>query len=210
MIGSWKIRPWLMRLFLPKYNEDKIIKFAPRCKFWIAVELPTTQERGSNRSLNFHFFKCATITLKFIQFRKQLVSKCDGKKKKKNPSLLRLSASNTLTDGAINIQLSRCSHHTPSPRHSRLWATPDFIFPFVLPFVFSPGGSVVTGGNHFTSQWPSEQELGVERLTRCPAPVLMLKDFFQDCVLGGYTQHEILSFRDRKQIWTTLILIKSV
>lgn len=96
----------------PRYKEDKSSStFALRCKFGSA------QKRGREWGKpQFSLLKCATITLKFIQFRKQLVSKCDEKKKKKKKqSIESIGASDTLTDGAINIQLSPYSHRAPRP-----------------------------------------------------------------------------------------------
>lgn len=62
----------------------------------------TTQEKGEEwEKPQCSIFICATITLKFIQFRKQLVSKCDEKKIAQSIESIR--ASDTLTDGAINI-----------------------------------------------------------------------------------------------------------
>lgn len=114
MIGSWKIRPWLMRLlfFSPKYNEDKSSSLLQDVNSELLWITPTTQERGKEwEKPQFSLFKCATITLKFIQFRKQLVSKCDGKKEKKKNSLLRLSG--LLTHSQM-VQLTSSSACVPT------------------------------------------------------------------------------------------------
>lgn len=116
--------------FLPQIQWRQIIKFAPRCKFWITVIPPTTQERGKRMGeASISLFKCATITLKFIQFRKQLVSKCDGKKRKKNPVYCIYQG---LLTHLQMVQLTSAQPVFPPyplpPRHSRLWATPDSSF----------------------------------------------------------------------------------
>lgn len=82
-------------------GDDTVSKVAPRCEFCLTMNY-TAQETGKGwEKPQCSLWKSASITLKSIQFRKELVSKCDGKKIAQ--SIESIGAPDTLTDGAVSI-----------------------------------------------------------------------------------------------------------
>lgn len=99
--------PGLMSLIshLNAMETNQQAKLLQRYKFPVTMSY-TAQETGEEwEKPQCSLWKSASITLKSIQFRKQLVSKCDEKKKIAQ-SIESIGIPDTLTDGAISIELS--------------------------------------------------------------------------------------------------------